>query len=58
MQPQFQLVHVYCNKFVILFTGSVALCQWRKSQLKNDPAYKPGLLQVRRKDAVNFKLVI
>lgn len=54
----FQLVHVNCNKAVIIMEGSAPLCQWKKGQLKNDPAYKPGLLQVRRKDAVNYKLVI
>lgn len=57
MDQQFELVHVYCNKAVVIMTGTAPLCQWKRMQLLKDPAYKPGLLQVRRQGATKFALI-
>lgn len=47
----FLLVYIYRGLNTVIDEGLVSLMQKKKTELKNLPQYKSGILQVRRKKA-------
>lgn len=57
-QKQAELVYVYKGHATPIATGSWSVMTWKKNQLKKEPQYNSGLLQVRTQGAFKYKPVL